>query len=88
MKQGYRAIEIALRRFVARGGEVNLSQLLAFLKLMLLRHSMRRNERQQDGRDEFFPVQWRLRPGIPAADSTTPNHNESNDRWSCLGRPA
>ena len=29
MKQGYRAIKIALRRFVARCGEVNLSQLLA-----------------------------------------------------------
>ena len=59
MKQGYRAIKIALRRFVARCGEVNLSQLLAVPMLMLLRHSTRRNEHQQDSRDEFFPVQWR-----------------------------
>jgi hypothetical protein len=28
---------------------------------MLLRHSTRRNEHQQGSRDEFFPVQWRLR---------------------------
>jgi hypothetical protein len=51
MKQGDRAIKIALRRFVARYSEVNLSQLLAIPLLMLLRHSTRRNQHQRDSRD-------------------------------------
>jgi hypothetical protein len=62
MKQGYREIKIALRWFVARGGEVDLSQLLAIPMLLLLRHSRRRDGHQQDRRDDCFPVQWRLRP--------------------------
>jgi hypothetical protein len=45
-EQGYRAIEINLRRLVARCGEVILSQSLAIPMLTLLRHSTRRNEHQ------------------------------------------
>jgi hypothetical protein len=47
MKQGYRTIEIALRRFVARCGEVNLPELLAIPMRVLLRHATGRNEQQQ-----------------------------------------
>ena len=45
MKQGYRTIEIALRRFIARCGEVHLSELLAIPVLVLLRQTTGGNER-------------------------------------------
>jgi hypothetical protein len=51
MKQSDRAIKIALCQFVARCGEVNLSQPLAIPVLMPLRHSTRRNQHQRDSRD-------------------------------------
>ena len=44
MQEGYRAIKFPLRHFVARCGKMNLSQLLNFPMLMLLRHSRRRSE--------------------------------------------
>jgi hypothetical protein len=72
MKQCYRPIEIALGGFVARCGKVNLSQFLAIPVLMLLRHSMRRREHQQDSRNEFVPLQWRA----PPARSTSIGYND------------
>ena len=54
MQQGYRAIELALRRLVTRRGELNLSQSLAIQVLMFLRHSARGDDRQQDSRDDWL----------------------------------
>ena len=66
MQQGYRAIKFPLRHFIARCGEVNLSQLLTVRMLMFLRHSTRRSEQQQDSGEEFYPVHM-----APPARSTS-----------------
>ena len=79
MQQGYRAIKIALRRFIARCGEVNLSQLLAIPMLMLLRHSTRRNEHQQDSRNEFYPVHLAPPARSTSSRCATANHNKSDE---------
>jgi hypothetical protein len=87
MKQGYRAIKIDLRRFVARCGEVNLSQLLAIPVLMFLRHSMPGNEHQQDSGDGFLAVQWRLNGAIYSGATTRTARRHSANRRERAGQP-
>jgi hypothetical protein len=63
MQQGHRTIKIALRRCIARCGEVNLSHLLAVPMRMLLRHSLRGSKHQQDSCDEFVHGQDQIIAG-------------------------
>lgn len=68
MQQSYRAIELALRPPVTRSGELHFSKRLPIPMLMLLRHSLRCEERRQDSRDNPLPAQWRLRSELIQVD--------------------
>jgi hypothetical protein len=63
MQQSNRAIKFSLCRLVARGSEVNLSQLLGGPMLVFLRHYARRSYDQQHSSNDFRAVHLTL-PGL------------------------